>query len=198
MVPSSSVGDKIFQWLVEIDEETSRRVAQGGCRWCGGRLHRGDYLRKPRGGLLAQAGEAFCRRFSLCCGRRGCRRRAMPPSVRFLGRRVYLGVAVVLASILALTATSAREMERQTGIPGRTVRRWHAYWESDFPRSRLFQEQRGRFLPPLCVERLPASLLERFERQDRDGEEVLLRTLCFLAPLTTQSVPDGSRFVRAG
>lgn len=198
MVPSSISGDKIFQWLVEIDEETSRRVAAGGCRWCAGPLHRGDYARKPRGGLLALTGEAFCRRFSLCCGRAGCRRRAMPPSVRFLGRRVYLGVAVVLASILALTATAARQIERQTGIPGRTVRRWRAYWESDFPRSQLFQEQRGRFLPPLCVERLPASLLERFEREDRDRQEVLVRTLCFLAPMTTLSVPDGARFVRAG
>jgi hypothetical protein len=64
MVPSPSSGDKIFQWLVEIDEETSRRVAEAGCRWCAGPLHRGDYARKPRGGLLALAGEAFCRRFS--------------------------------------------------------------------------------------------------------------------------------------
>ena len=29
--------------------------------------------------------EAFGRRFSLCCGRDGCRHRATPPSVRFLG-----------------------------------------------------------------------------------------------------------------
>jgi hypothetical protein len=197
MVPTESKGGKIFEWLVEIDEETSRRVAAAGCPVCGGRLHRGDYDRKPRGGLLALCGEAFCRRISLCCGRPGCRRRAMPPSVRFLGRRVYLGVAMVLASIVALTTPSAQELERKTGIPGRTVRRWRMYWENDFQKSRLFQEQQGRFLPPLCVARLPASLLERFERAGRQEEEVLVHTLCFLAPMTTESVPDGSRFVRA-
>src|ERR1700689_4417581 len=129
MVTNPRIGDKIFQWVVEIDEETSRRVAAQGCPLCGGRLHRGDYPRKPRGGLLAVAGEVFSRRISLCCGRRGCRRRATPPSVRFLGRRVYLGVAVVLASMRLGTAT-APEVKRATGIPSRTVRRWGLFWQN--------------------------------------------------------------------
>ena len=42
-------------------------LARGGrCearRLCGGALHRGDYARKPRGGLVAAAAEAFARRF---------------------------------------------------------------------------------------------------------------------------------------
>src|SRR5271157_4368665 len=66
-----------------------------------GPLHRSDYDRKPRGALIAPAGEAFVRRFSLCCGREGCRKRATPPSLRFLGRRVYLGAVVLVASMLA-------------------------------------------------------------------------------------------------
>ena len=121
MLPISPLDDNIFQKLVAIDEETCRRVAAAGCLSCGGPLHRGDYPRKPRGGLLAVAGEVFSRRISLCCGRRGCRHRATPPSVRFLGRRVYLGVAVVLASIAAQAAATAREVRRATGIPSRTV-----------------------------------------------------------------------------
>src|SRR5258708_17558960 len=102
------IGDKFFRWLAEIDEETSRQVALGGCPACGGRLHRGDYPRKPRGGLLGIAGEVFSKRISLCCGRAGCRKRATPPSVRFLGRRIYLGAAVVLASALACMMAVAR------------------------------------------------------------------------------------------
>lgn len=35
---------------------------------------------------------------SLCCAR--CRKRRTPPSVRFLGRRVYLAAVVVLACVL--------------------------------------------------------------------------------------------------
>ena len=198
MLPSFAFGDKIFRWLIEIDEETCRRVAAARCPHCEGPLHRGDYPRKPRGGLLAATAEAFTRRLSLCCGWSGCRRRATPPSVRFLGRRVYAGVAVVLASIVWRAVARASEAKRVTGIPARTQGRWVAWWEMKFPQSKLYQQERGRFLPPLVISELPASLVERFEAAAavQDGA-ALVRALVFLSPLTTQSVVDGSRFVRA-
>ena len=43
-------------------------------------------MRKPHGGP-ADLSETFSLRHSLCCGREGCRRRTLPPSVLFLGRR---------------------------------------------------------------------------------------------------------------
>lgn len=196
MLPSLPLCDKFFRWLVEVDEGTSRRVAEAGCLWCGGRLHRGDYPRKPRGGVIADAGEVFTRRISLCCGREGCRRRSTPPSVRFLGRRVYLGVVVLLASAMAQVAARARALWRATGVPVRTVRRWRGWWQAEFPDSRLFEETRGRFLPPLVIAALPAALLERFESAGADATSALVHTLGFLAPLTTASVTDGARFVR--
>ncbi len=196
MLPSLTIGDKVFRWLVDLDEGICARVAAAGCGSCGGPLHRGDYPRKPRGGILAVVGEAFSTRLSLCCGRQGCRRRATPPSVRFLGRRVYLGVAVVIASIVSRAAQTAREVRRATGIPSRTVSRWRAWWQTDFVESQLFQEQRGRFLPPLEIAALPSSLVERFVDAGRDVASALVRTLGFLAPLTTQSVARGARFVR--
>ena len=196
MVPVCAVGDKILQWLVDVDEGTCRRVAAAGCALCGGPLHRSDYPRKPRGGLLAVGGEAFSRRLSLCCGREGCRRRATPPSVRFLGRRVYLGVAVILAGMASRARATAGAVKRTTGIPARTVARWRSWWRTRFPESRLMQAERGRFLPPVVVEELPASLVERFDRAGGDLVEAVVRTLGFVAPLTTASVQDGSRFVR--
>jgi hypothetical protein len=66
-------------------------------------------------GLMAAAAEAFTRRFSLCCGREGCRRRATPPSIRFLGRRVYVGAAVIIASVVALAMTAAGALRRAIG-----------------------------------------------------------------------------------
>ena len=189
MLPIAAVGDKIFRWLVEIDEEACRRVAAAGCPWCCGPLHRSDYPRKPRGGLLAALGEAFTRRLSLCCGWEGCRRRATPPSVRFLGRRVYLGAAVILASIAAHALATAREVKRATGIPARTVSRWRRWWRTRFPKSRLFEERRGRFLPPLVIARLPASLVERFHGAGTDTAAALVRALEFCSPLTTASWP---------
>lgn len=196
MLPVCAVGDKILRWLVDIDEGICARVAAAGCLLCGGPLHRSDYPRKPRGGLLAGGGEAFCWRLSLCCGWSGCRRRSTPPSVRFLGRRVYLGAAVILAGIASQVLATRREVKRATGIPARTVRRWQTWWRTRFPEGRLFQEERGRFLPPLVIAELPTSLVERFDRAGRDLAEAVVRTLGFLAPLTTASVWDGARFVR--
>lgn len=197
MLHSFAFGDKILRWLIEIDEETCRRVAAARCPHCEGPLHRGDYPRKPRGGLVAAAAEALTKRLSLCCGWRGCRRRATPPSVRFLGRRVYAGVAVVLASIAWRASTGASEARRVTGIPTRTVGRWITWWETKFPQSRLHQEERGRFVPPLVIGQLPASLVERFEVAAGEVGAALVGALVFLSPLTTQSVACGSRLVRA-
>ncbi len=201
MVPVCAVGDKFLQWLVEVDEDACARVAAAGCGHCGGPLHRGDYLRKPRGGLLAVGGEVFTRRLSLCCGWQGCRRRATPPSVRFLGRRVYLGVAVLLAGMAAHTLVTAGQVKRATGVPPRTVRRWQAWWRTDFDKTGHYQAQRGRFLPSLVIAELPGSLVARFEHEgaaagDGPSASALVHTLGFLAPLTTASVADGSRFVR--
>jgi hypothetical protein len=73
-------------------------VRAAGCPYCGAALHAGDYPRKPRGVPRSLLGPAYERRLSLCCSREGCRRRVTPPSVRFFGRRVYLGALVVLAA----------------------------------------------------------------------------------------------------
>lgn len=89
MLDDPHLGRELFRVLVEVDEAVTLRGAAEGCPVCDGPLHRSDHDRKPRGALVAPAGEAFARRFSLCCARESCRKRAMPPSVRFLGRRVY-------------------------------------------------------------------------------------------------------------
>jgi hypothetical protein len=196
MVPVCVVGDKILQWLVDIDEGACARVAAAGCRWCGGPLHRSDYPRKPRGGLHAVGGEVFRWRLSLCCGWDGCRRRATPPSVRFLGRRVYLGAAVIMAGIAAQALATAREVKRATGVPARTVYRWRQWWQTRFVESRFFEAARGRLVPPLVIADLPGSLVERFDNGGREAASALVHTLGFLAPLTTVSVTSGSRFVR--
>ena len=68
MFEDIELGGEFFRSLTAIDTAITARVAAAGCRFCSGRLYRGDYQRKPRGGLLAASAEAFRRRFSLCCG----------------------------------------------------------------------------------------------------------------------------------
>ena len=195
------LGEEWFASLEEFDRRISEAVAAEGCRHCGGPLHQGNYERKPRGGQLAEAGEAFALRHSLCCGREGCRKRALPPSLRFLGRRVYLEAVVLLASARAVALETLRLAREATGVPARTLRRWHRWWTEAFPSSAIWTQLRAVFVPPPPVEaELPQSLLERAEAVlgvEAAATDVLLLAARWLSLVTTQSVPDGSRFVFA-
>jgi hypothetical protein len=77
---------ELFSTLEALDRAIARRVAASRCPACGGPLHADNYPRKPRGALIAPEGEAFVVRFGVSAGREGRRRRATPPSLRFLGR----------------------------------------------------------------------------------------------------------------
>jgi hypothetical protein len=193
--PTLAFDRNFFLTLTQIDEETTHQVASAGCPRCDGPLYRSDYDRKPRGGFIAEAGEEFVRRFSLCCGREGCRKRATPPSVRFLGRRFYLGAVVLVASTLALTLQRASALKAKTGVPARTVQRWLGWWQMEFTTTGLFLALAGRLIPPLDRARLPGSLLERLEGT---ATERVLAAMRLLGPLTTTSMPDMTRFQRDG
>ena len=202
MLHEDKLGAEFFKELAEIDERITARVAAGRCPRCGGPLHRGDYQRKPRGGWLADTPDAAAVRYSLCCGRRGCRKRALPPSVRFLGRRVYWEAVVILATMRLLLGGVIEHAQRATGVPRRTLLRWATWWRGEFPSSPMWTVMRGRFVPPPPDETaLPTSLLERLATEMKasavSASDVLVGTARLLAPMTTGSVPDGARFVWA-
>ena len=201
MVPCFVLDEEFFASLTELDAEIARQVAAGGCPWCGGPLHQANYSRKPRGGLLGEAGEELSIRHSLCCGVEGCRRRTLPPSVRFFGRRVYLEVVLVLASVLCQLC-ALRDAWVASGVPSWTLRRWQAWWREDFPKSPTWAALRARFRPPPPREAdLPRSLVLRlYEDLQARGVVPSLGEVCrqlgrLLAPATTAML-DGSRFLR--
>jgi hypothetical protein len=203
MVHDLRLRGEFFALLEELDAKIARRVALAGCRHCAGRLHQANYSRKPRGAEIAGAAEAFTLRHSLCCGVAGCRRRSLPPSLRFLGRRVYVEAVVLVASAFALLVPALSRARRLTGVPCRTLRRWATWWREAFPRSPTWSELRARFPPPPPDEAtLPHSLLVRLGVDlGGDPSAVALDTALhlaarLLAPATTRSVVDGSRFVR--
>jgi len=192
MVEQFDLGREFFALLEQFDEEITRRVASERCPRCGGPLHRGDYGRKPRGALIAPAAEESVRRFSLCCGRRGCRRRALPPSLRFLGRRVYAGAVVIVASMLALMLGTAGAIRRTTGVPARTTRRWLGWWQGPFISTEVFVAVRARLIG-VKIEELPTSIVDRLDGTLKQRVRTMLD---LLAPITTDSVADGARFLR--
>ena len=174
-----------FARLAQVDEQIGAEVQAQGCQRCdlGGRLHRSDYPRKPRG-VPASAEASWSRRVSLRCNR--CRLRTTPPSVRFLGRRVYAGAVFVVAAL-------ATAMTHATGVPVRTLGRWRRWWERGLRRTRAWRDRLRAQLPPGLHERgLPLSLVEHLTGEPLQCIETILH---WLMPLTTTSF--GSQSARA-
>ena len=171
---------KFFKILLRIDNELAAQTHAGLCQ-CGGTLHRANYPRKPRG-CPNEVRADHASRFSFCCS--DCRKRSTSVSVRFLGRRVYLGLAVVLVSARRTGQTpAATRLSQDTGIPIRTLQRWRQWWRDQFPLTALWQAACARFMPPVGTEQLPSGLLERFPGSDA---QALIRLLIFLTPITAR------------
>jgi len=173
-----------WSFLLSVDKDLAGIARQNACP-CGGRLHRANYPRNPRGGPADLPGEYRCR-FSFCCDRDGCRKRMTPPSVRFLGPKVYLGAVVVLVAAMRQGPSPRRvsELSRLFDADRRTIARWQVFWREHFPRTPFWKVARARFVPVVAVTTLPRSLLEAFvhRHDDREGWRNLLR---FLSPITT-------------
>lgn len=196
MLPEVDVRAEVFADLAKADEEIAKRVAAERCPRCGGPLHVANYHRKPRGAVFAAAGESSTLRHSLCCGRRGCRKRSLPPSLRFLGRRVYLELVVLFASACAQIAAAVKEASEATGVPVRTLRRWGEWWRCELPKLGWWAELRASIVPPPPDEaQLPRSLLAKLDEVCATRQHVAWLAARCLAPGTT-SLRDSARFVR--
>ena len=173
---------RFYTLLLAFDRDLADAARGAGCTQCGGVVHSGHYWRKPRGRGCA-VGREHDQRFSFCCAVDGCRSRATPPSLRFLGRKVYLATIVVLVSMMqhGVTEPRMRQLTEAVGVDRRTVMRWRLWWRDDFTASAFWQVARAVFMPPVEQDRLPAALIERFRGT---GAEPLIALLRFIAPIT--------------
>jgi hypothetical protein len=174
---------RLWSVLLAIDQDLAETTRKNACP-CGGRLHSANYLRKPRG-TPVQLPKPQCVRLSFCCERDGCRKRVTPPSVRFLGRKVYLGVIVILISALRQgpTPRRVRELSARFGADPRTVARWQVFWREHFPQTPFWKVARARLVPAVEIVTLPYSLLDAFLSR-RDSCEGWAQLLRFLSPIT--------------
>jgi hypothetical protein len=140
---------------------------------------------------MAGVGGGYGWRWSFCCALDGCRRRVTPPSVRFLGRKIFVGAVVVVLGVVKGCATAMRlaSLRRSVGVSRRTLKRWMRWWQTDFVGSRFWTVARGLCRPPAPeAAALPAGLLDCFEG---DGETRLAAILRFISPVTTGSAKGG-------
>jgi len=172
--------------LCAIDFELAEATRSAGCPHCGEVLHSARYPRKPRCVMDLPTETQW--RWSFCCAREGCRRRTTPPSVRFLGRRVWPAAVVLVLSVLHRRSEPRRseKIRSAMGLARRTVGRWCHWWREQFPREDLWRFERARFgPPPPRDEELPVKLLRHFGRLC--VIDTVVATLRFLAPLSTSS-----------
>ena len=174
---------RFWSFLLLVDRDLAEAIRKKACP-CGGRLHSANYLRKPRGTLL-RLPEAQCVRLSFCCDRDGCRKRVTPPSVRFLGPKVYLGAIVILISAMRQgpSPRRVRELSTRFGANRRTIARWQVFWREHFPQTPFWKVAGARLVPVAEILSLPYSLVLAFLSRHRicKGWTLLLR---FLSPIT--------------
>jgi hypothetical protein len=172
----------LIKLLLMVDAEWAQQAQEAGCPHCGAKLHHGDYKRKPHGALVGDW------RYSFCCSQ--CRKRKTPPSVRFLGRKVFAGVAVVLVSAMqhGLSRQRIKRLQQELSITESTLRRWRVWWQETFAQSPFWKAGRARFMPSLCEANLPLSLFKAFRGKVREN---MVRLLQFLAPITIGAFPGG-------
>ncbi len=173
---------RFYELLLGFDREIADAAHEGRCERCGAKLHWGSWERKPRA-VPAGLGPEHRERFSFCCAARDCRKRETPGSLRFLGRKVFLGAMVVLISAMqsGLTPARLKTLQELVCVSRRTIARWRDWWCNVFTESPFWRAY-GAFVPPVTTADLPASLLKRFAG---DGEQQLLSLLRFLRPITT-------------
>ena len=172
----------LYRFLVKLDADLAHQCRIGGCH-CGGKLHSAKYPRKVRG-LPPELDEDYAWRYSFCCALEGCRRRSTPASFRFLGRKVFVAVVVVLVAALRHGTTPARvaTLRDAVGVSRRTVERWRQWWQEGLVQSSFWRAARGRFQEAIDESSLPLSLLEAFGAAEPKAR--VLDLLRFLLPLS--------------
>jgi len=182
MLPEAIQRESLFALLHQIDVDLAESTQARGCPYCdSGRLHKASYSRQPRGGP-PNIPEDYLTRLSLCCDK--CRKRTLPLSVLFWGRRVYWGVVIIVVTTLrqqraeGFCADKIREM---FGVSILTLKRWLTYFRDIFPLSEIWKRLCGMFMPPVAPESIPLAVLESLGLARDDPQTILVKCLRLLS-----------------
>jgi len=171
-----------FNHLLETDKQIARQVQANNCSFCSGKLHQAHYERKPRG-VPDGVDPDYVIRFSFCCSTGGCRKRTTAPSVRFLSRKVYTSVILLLVFLLK-EKTDEDRVERvnlhfKEMLAVETLRRWRYFWLFQLPMSMTFKRQGFSEQQKIMF---PVSLVNLFNHLPQI--EQLKKSLRWLLPLS--------------
>ena len=171
-----------YRILQDIDKEFAKETRLARCPYCGGPLHQAKYTRKPRGGP-AGLPEALSVRFSLCCGRDGCRGRVLPKSVLFDGRRVYWRMVILVVIALREQRPFGFTMDKLKtvlGVDSKTVRRWQSWYRERLSPSGEWKALGSRLASGLTPGQEIGTLISAFINEN-DATSGMARLLRFIA-----------------
>ena len=179
MILESIRNVKLYQLLFFIDTDLAEQKRGNSCPFCGAPLHTSNYLRKPRGGP-GNIPETFSIRHSLCCSAENCRKRVLPPSLRFWDRKVYWGIVILLTVVLRQQRTqgySAGKIIKMVGISRHTLKRWIHYFKEVFPETERWKRIRGRIGVEIDMGQIPSAIILFFIERATSVEDGLVRSL---------------------
>jgi hypothetical protein len=186
--PGAAHSVTLYDVLRRIDEDLADNVRRLGCPACGSPLDSAPWQRHPRG--VPSLRDKVWWRLGLCCRKEGCRRRVLPPSVLFLGRKVYFN-AVILVSVVSrerrLVGATADALCKWFGMSRATLKRWISFFRYDFPESRVWKVLRGRVSAAVKSVRVADTLLGQFEGVHGTGEAALKACLTAFALAAIQA-----------
>ena len=186
MLPELIQKANLFHLLFQIDLDLACKCRLSGCPFCGGKLHQSNYVRKPRGGPPWLAEQCLLRH-SFCCAASDCRRRVLPASCRFWGRRVYWAAVILVVTALGqgrASGFSVNKLSRLFDIDRKTICRWIVYFREQFPHTPLWRSLRGKVGADVKDSEICAGLVRCFIREFGSQELAIGQCLQFLAGAT--------------
>ena len=185
IICSNMCNDQSCEKLYEIDLIEAQNIKEAGCPYCGGNLHKANYLRKPRGNDL-KCTDKYEERLSFCCGK--CRRRTTPKSCRFLGRKVYCSWSIVCSEIVKNSLMASDILISSViGASVRTISRWRSWWQNKVGQSAIWYHLRVHITPTVDTTRLVSELAQRFNITWQQPNNSITKLLNFLSPLSIRS-----------
>lgn len=183
MLPELLQRSNLFFLLYQIDLELAQACRKNGCLHCNGPLHQANYSRQPWGAPENMTDEQKIRQ-SLCCGHEGCRKRLLPPSSIYMGKKKYWSAVIVIVMALRQNKSKSPDvikLMRMFSISYKTILRWRDWFKNIFPSTPHWMRLRGRISAQICSHQLPGNLLDYFIQSKGSAEAGLIGCLQFFA-----------------
>ena len=121
-----------------------------------------------------------------------------PPSIRFLGRKIYIAPAIIWAcgliergNIALGTATALAQIRNKLGdfLPAKTARRWMNWWRGAVWSSPFWRMWQGQLLGHILPENFLSGVWDHFLRSLGDVQAEAVESLmqavqAFFSPIT--------------